>query len=162
QQMSSERRESMIEIISRAADRMNRLIEDLLTVARVREGQTIAIHVQSENPAELLSEACAMFTLQARAKAIRLGCEVTNVVPTVEADRHRILQVLSNLLDNAIKFTPEGGKITLRCESFEDHVRFAVSDTGLGIETQHVDKIFDLFWQAKPSVHIGGGFGLAI
>src|SRR6185436_18844684 len=74
----------------------------------------------------------------------------------------RILQVISNLVGNALKFTPEGGRIEISCEAHGDKVRFAVSDTGRGIEPEHLDKIFDLFWQAEPTAHMGTGFGLAI
>jgi signal transduction histidine kinase len=161
--LSEDKRRNLVDMISRAAKRMNRLIEDLLTVSRVREGQAIPLHLETENPSEIIGEACALFTLQARRKSIDLSCAVDGQpLPLVQADRHRVLQVLSNLLDNAVKFTPEGGTITIEAKSLEGKVRFGVRDTGPGIEVQHVDKIFDLFWQVKPTTHIGGGFGLAI
>jgi signal transduction histidine kinase len=84
------------------------------------------------------------------------------MAPTVNADRHRISQVFSNLLDNAVKFTPEGGRITVTCQVSNDEVRFAVSDTGRGVEEAGTGKIFDLFWQAKSTAHMGSGFGLGI
>jgi len=95
-------------------------------------------------------------------KSIELRCDKPPLLPMVKADKHRILQVLSNLIDNAIKFTPEGGRITVACELRENHVRFTVRDTGRGIEPEHLNKIFDLFWQAKATAHMGSGFGLAI
>jgi signal transduction histidine kinase len=162
QTLLPDKRDDMVDIITRAADRMNRLIDDLVALARVREGQPIPVRVQVENPAEMMSEACALFNHQARAKSIRLQCETPPTIPFVRVDRHRVLQVLSNLLDNAVKFTPEAGHISIRCESFQDKVRFAVSDTGPGIEPQHLNHIFDLFWQAKPTAHMGAGFGLTI
>ncbi|HYR44750.1 MAG TPA: ATP-binding protein [Terriglobia bacterium] len=158
-----EKRRSMVQIISRAAERMNRLIDDLLAVARVREGEKISIDLQPLNPFDIIREACEIFSIQARMKSIDLHCKPPGVVPTVLADSHRILQVLSNLLDNAIKFTPEGGRITVTCEPYEGgRVRFAVRDTGRGIEQENLGKIFDLFWQAKSTAHMGAGLGLGI
>ncbi len=103
-----------------------------------------------------------MFAAQARLKSIHLRCEGATSITPIKGDRHRILQVLSNLLDNAIKFTPEGGTITVRCEPYKQSARFEVADTGPGIEQQHLNRIFELFWQTKPTAHMGAGFGLAI
>jgi signal transduction histidine kinase len=156
------KRLGMLEIINRSAMRMRRLIDDLLAVARLREGQPFALQVQRENPADLIREACELFAAQARTKSIQLQCGKPRQVASIKGDRHRLLQVLSNLLDNAIKFTPEGGSIRVTCEPYRDSVRFEVQDTGSGIEQQHLNQIFDLFWQAKPTAHMGSGFGLAI
>jgi signal transduction histidine kinase len=156
------KRQEMIAIINRAAERMNRLIEDLVSVARLREGQAIALKVQVENPIHVIKEACQVFTMQARARSIQLVCDTSRPVPMVRADRHRILQVISNLLDNALKFTPEGGRISVSCEAVEGNVRFSVSDTGRGIAREHLTRVFDLFWQASNTAHMGAGFGLAI
>ena len=83
--------------------------------------------------------------IQARAKSITLRCDKTAAVPIVKANPYRIHEVLSNLLDNAVKFTPEGGTIIVNCQAEADHVRFEVTDTGRGIEEQHLGKIFDIF-----------------
>jgi signal transduction histidine kinase len=160
--MSGEKHQQMVHIIQRAAERMNRLIEDLIAIARVREGQRIPLDLHPEDPREIVAEACEVFSVQARVKRITLRCDRGGDVPKVKVDRHRILQVISNLVDNAIKFTPEGGTITVSCEAWQDHVRFAVSDTGRGIEQENLSRIFDLFWQAKTTAHMGAGLGLAI
>jgi signal transduction histidine kinase len=65
-------------------------------------------------------------------------------------------------LDNALKFTPEGGRIVLSTDRYDGEVRFSVQDTGRGIESKNINKIFDLFWQAEPGAHLGSGLGLAI
>jgi signal transduction histidine kinase len=157
-----DKRRALFDILSRASERMNRLIDDLIAVARLREGQEIPLALRAENPSTIIHDACGQFVVQAESKSLRLLCDEQNILPTVKADRHRILQVLSNLIDNAIKFTPEGGAITLSCEPFERSVRFMVRDTGRGIEERFLDRIFDLFWQAKPTAHMGSGLGLAI
>ena len=160
--VSGQKYEQMVQIIQRAAERMNRLIEDLIAVARVREGQRLPLDLHSEDPREIVGDACEVFNVQARAKGVALACEGGSGLPRVKADRHRILQVISNLVDNAIKFTPEGGTITVSCEGWQDRVRFAVRDTGRGIEQENLSRIFDLFWQAKTTAHMGSGMGLTI
>jgi signal transduction histidine kinase len=72
------------------------------------------------------------------------------------------LQVLGNLIDNAIKFTPEGGTVTLKSEVAEKEVRFYVSDTGPGIPESERIRIFEPYWQAPATAHLGAGLGLAI
>jgi signal transduction histidine kinase len=155
-------RENLVQVILRASERMNRLIEDLIAAARMREGEKIPLHVQPESPTSIIDEACEIFSVPAHQKSIDLRSQKPHMVPTVTADRHRVLQVLSNLLDNAIKFTPEGGRITVSCEPYESRVRFAVTDTGRGIAPEHLSKIFELFWQDKHTAHMGAGLGLAI
>jgi signal transduction histidine kinase len=80
----------------------------------------------------------------------------------VSADRERTLQVLSNLLGNAIKFTPEGGSIALRAEPADEFVQFSVSDTGPGIRAEDLAHIFERYWQATRTAALGTGLGLAI
>jgi len=160
--LPEDKRKDMLEIIKRSATRMNRLIEDLIAVARVQAGQPIPLQIQAENPIKIVQEACQSVAVKALSKSIRLTCEMPAALPLVKADRHRVFQVLLNLLDNALKFTADGGSVTVRCEPFEQQVRFSVRDTGRGIEPSNVDRIFDLFWQAKVTAHLGAGFGLAI
>jgi signal transduction histidine kinase len=163
--LGQEQHERMVQIIMRATGRMNRLIEDLLAAARLREGQAIPLELRPEDPGEILDEACEIFEVQAQTRSIQLRREKDSPLPPANIDRHRILQVLSNLIDNAIKFTPEGGTLTVRCQV--DRARpgkllVSVADTGRGIERQNLDKIFDMFWQVKSTAHMGTGLGLAI
>jgi len=96
-------------------------------------------------------------------RVIRLACEAPSAMPPlVRADRNRILQVLYNLIDNALKFTPAGGSISVRCESSDHGVQFSITDTGRGIEESNLGRIFERYWQAKATAHLGSGLGLAI
>ena len=160
--LPDEKRQSMLQMIGRASERMNRLIEDLLTIGQLQEGLEIPLDVDQVNPGVITDEVCEAIGLQARAKSIDLRCNKPAAIPAVKADRGRIFQVLFNLLDNAIKFTPEGGNIVVNCEGYDKEVRFAVKDTGRGISPNDLDKIFNPFWQAKPGAYFGSGLGLAI
>ena len=119
----------------------------------------------SRGPREVqsvLDEACSSLRPLAAEKGIELVCAVGDGCPPVNADRDRLLQVLSNLVGNAIKFTAEGGRITLRTEPMSREVRFVVADTGMGIVPEHLPHLFDRFWQANRAHRQGAGLGLAI
>jgi signal transduction histidine kinase len=77
-------------------------------------------------------------------------------------DRERVLQVLGNLIGNAIKFTPERGAVQISAETFDDEVLFAVRDTGVGVSAKQLPHVFDRFWQATPKTRLGSGLGLTI
>jgi signal transduction histidine kinase len=77
-------------------------------------------------------------------------------------DRDRVLQVLGNLIGNAIKFTPEGGSVTVGAEAIGDEVVFAVRDSGVGVPAKQLPHVFDRFWQATPKARLGSGLGLTI
>jgi signal transduction histidine kinase len=97
------------------------------------------------------------------AKSVTLKSGATTpALPAIIVDRARILQVLTNLVDNAFKFTPRGGDISVSCEGRDREVKFAVKDTGSGIRPEHLERIFDPFWQARETAHRGAGLGLAI
>jgi signal transduction histidine kinase len=83
-------------------------------------------------------------------------------LPRLEADSERIFRVLSNLLGNAIKFTPEGGTITLRAAPRGDELMITVIDTGPGIAPDHLPHVFERYWQARPASQAGAGLGLYI
>ncbi|MEO8336111.1 MAG: ATP-binding protein [bacterium] len=148
-------------IVKRASERMNRLIQDLLDVRRTESG-TLSIDAKDESVDAMMSEAMEMLKPLATAAALELHVEVDDRVSTIFADSARLLQVLSNLVGNAIKFTPRGGSITVRAEPLGDEVRFVVSDTGPGIPPDQLPHIFGRFWQANRKDRRGIGLGLAI
>jgi len=97
----------------------------------------------------------------AEAKRIALAVELVDA-PRLEADPERIFRVLSNLLGNAIKFTPEGGTITVRAERRNDGLAIAVADTGPGIAADHLPHVFERYWKAQSTTQAGSGLGLYI
>jgi len=158
-----ERQQKLLRSITGASQRMNRLVEDLLTIGRLHAGQKLPLDLHRENPVDIVEHACEMIGPQADKKSVALRWSKPWMpMHSVLVDRSRLLQALANLLDNALKFTPHGGSITVSCEESAGEMRFAVSDTGSGIDPADLDKIFDPFWQARGSAHLGAGLGLAI
>jgi signal transduction histidine kinase len=147
--------------ISRASARMNRLIGDLVDVATIETG-TLAVTRELADPSGIVNEAVETFDAQARANGIALTAEAAVPAALVAFDGARILQVVTNLLSNAIKFTPRGGRVLARVEPAENGVRFAISDTGVGIAADKLEAVFGRFVQVKPNDRRGVGLGLYI
>ena len=147
--------------IKRAGERMNRLIQDLLDVAKLEAGR-VGIDARELQVAPLVREAHDMLAPLAAEKSLQLDFVVADGLPSLTADAGRVLQVMSNLVGNAIKFTPTGGRIQIRAESAPGGVRFSVSDTGPGIPPEQLTKLFGQFWQGNPADRRGIGLGLTI
>jgi PAS domain S-box-containing protein len=150
-----------VEIVRRAADRMNRMIQDLLDVKRMESGR-LALDPKPEAPVGLINDTIDMLRPLASGSTIRLEANVEESLPPVLADSARVQQVLSNLVGNAVKFTPRNGRISITAESGEGEVRFGVIDTGPGIPAEQLPHIFGRFWQARTTDRRGIGLGLAI
>jgi len=159
--LSDEDREQL-DTVEISAKRMSRLIADLLDVTRLEGGKQLPIQPARVEVESLFHETYELFKAQAAASEITLQFQAAEGTPAVHADRDRILQVLSNLIGNSMKFTPSGGVITLRAEPHRDRVRFMVSDTGPGIPREHQNEIFNPYWQAKRAERLGAGLGLPI
>jgi two-component system phosphate regulon sensor histidine kinase PhoR len=152
-----------LEIIRKNAARMSRLTEDLLTLARVESGEQ-RFDPQPVTPAELLHDALESFGKIARAQGIELTAEDGNT-PMVKADREAIHQVLSNLIDNALKYGANGGRVIVGARPDGDAVEFYVRDFGPGIPSQHLPRLFERFYRvdkARSRESGGTGLGLAI
>jgi PAS domain S-box-containing protein len=151
-----------VEVIRRSAEQMSALLQDLVEVALLEGGAPSMNRARTE-VAALVSAVDDMFGPLAHEKGLELHCPPAEGLPPVDADYGRVLQVLSNLLGNAIKFTPRGGWIRVCADPApDDAVRFAVSDSGVGIEPQHLPHVFDRFWQARSTRRAGAGLGLSI
>jgi signal transduction histidine kinase len=150
-----------LEVIQRSATRANRLIQDLLDVARIQAGglavEPVPIDVKS-----LLAEAAESATPLASAAQLTVVCSPPDSPMNVASDRERVLQVFANLIGNAIKFTPKGGQIRLIACPQNSEIKFTVADTGPGIPPEHLDHVFDRYWQAKSTAKLGAGLGLSI
>lgn len=149
-----------LDSISKAARRMNRLIEDLLEVSRLEAGQTLAVHTSVQSARTLLRE--ALETARPQAGQLRLILDLPTELPPVAGDRERLQQVFSNLVGNALKFTPPGGLIRLGARVEDRHVEFFVADTGPGLSAEARAHVFERFWQANRQDRRGAGLGLSI
>lgn len=151
-----------LDIIDLSARRMKRLIEDLLDVARLDGGKRLPIQPAEIDVHSLMDETNDLFKTQATTVSITLKCEDGEGAPRIYADKHRVLQVLSNLIGNAMKFTPPGGTVTVTARPGGGEMLFTVSDTGPGIPNENLTDIFNPYWQAKRTERMGAGLGLPI
>ena len=159
----SEDDREQLETIKVSAKRMRDLIADLLDVTRLEGGKQLPIEPAPVSVADLFHEAYELFRAQAAASSITLQYHVPDDLPDVNADRHRVMQVLQNLIGNSIKFTPPGGLVSFRADAQgERDVLFTVADTGPGIPPEHQADIFSPYWQAKRTERLGAGLGLPI
>lgn len=154
-------RDRMVSAISESAVWMQRLIRDLLDVTSIEAGH-LAIERQPSVISTIVSGSTGLVMAELANRSLDLQTEVEPDLPLINVDGGRIIQVLSNLLGNAIKFTEPPGTITLRVQRAADGVMFSVADTGVGITQAAQDQIFDRFWQERPAQQGGYGLGLAI
>ena len=149
-----------VEALEHNAKRMRRILQDLLDVASFESGQLTLIRARV-SPVEVIAEVSRSERVQVQARSLELRVDVAPDLPDVWAERSRVLQVLENLIANAIKFT-SAGSISVGAKVVGGEVAFWVADTGVGIETEHIAHVFDRFWQARRSQRSGAGLGLAI
>lgn len=157
----SSRRE-LLATIRESTEWVNRLIEDLLDVANIERGR-LSLHVSPQEPSQLALQALHMFEVEAGGHGIALDARLPTNLPLVSADGARVVQVLGNLVRNAIKFTPRDGQIVIAAEPRDGGVAFSVSDTGSGIGAERQARVFDRYWQASEGARTrGSGLGLSI
>ncbi len=161
--LDEDERRRQAEIIMRSAGRMRHLTEDLLDVSRIEAG-ALVLRPTTGAPAAVVAELEDYFRTQAEDCGIRLRRKVDRAPAEARIDQDRIVQALSNLMTNALKFTPEGGEVTLGASASDEgaSVDFWVGDTGPGIPQDQQRHLFDRFWQANREDRTGSGLGLAI
>jgi signal transduction histidine kinase len=147
--------------IRRFSARMNRLVGDLMDVASIEAGKLSMLRVR-HNAFSIVHDAVEAFEPAAAAQGIELASKVGDRVAMVELDHERILQVLTNLVGNALKFTPRGGRIMISCERRGEEVCYSVVDTGSGIASDSLDAIFTRYYQSNARDRRGLGLGLFI
>jgi signal transduction histidine kinase len=156
-----ERAARQIVVMQRTVRNMNRMILDLLDVTRI-EGGNFVLAREHVPVRPLLGEVLELFEAPAQQRGISLTCHPPEGVPCVVGERGRLIQVLSNLIGNAVKFTPPRGRISVHAQVLEEALRFSVEDTGPGIPSESLPQLFDRFWQADRRGRVGTGLGLPI
>jgi signal transduction histidine kinase len=151
-----------VEGIRTAGAQMERLIRDLLEVRRIEAGRLRLVR-RPEPVAALVTEAVAALQPLADDQGVTLESRLDGALTaTLRVDADRVQQIFSNLIGNALKFTPTGGTITVGAAPFDDGVEFYVQDTGPGLSPEEIEHVFDRFWQARQLGSPGIGLGLSI
>ncbi|OJY26471.1 MAG: hypothetical protein BGO98_39730 [Myxococcales bacterium 68-20] len=150
----------VVDVIYRASKRMERLVGDLVDFEQMKL-KRLRIEKRVQPAAPLALEAVELHEAIAKEKSVRLEADVS-VVADVCCDRERMLQVFSNIIGNAIKFTPEGRSVTVLGRRVDGTVRFSVTDSGPGLPPDQLAHVFERFWQGTGGKPTGLGLGLAI
>ncbi len=153
-----------VDAIKHSLAAANRLIEDLLDVARVENAGGLSLRTEPIAPAELVREAVELLSPAALNAKVSLesGAEGVPAELKVQVDRDRVVRVLSNLIGNALKFTPRDGRVRVALRVVETDLCISVTDTGPGIDAAELPHVFDRYWQADRKKGGGVGLGLAI
>lgn len=149
------------ERIQRSTERMDRLIADLMDAEALEAGR-LSVVATMHDAASIVRHAVEAFEPAAAERSLRLSAHTPAEAVTVTCDRDRILQVLSNLLGNAIGLTPEGGEVAIGVAPADRDVVFTVRDTGPGIQPEHLSHLFERHWRAPGTQRRGAGLGLFI
>ncbi len=156
--------QEVFDIIRDEATRLESLVEDLRTLTLADAGE-LRLNPQAIDPQKFLEDVRTVHLIGASQKGISLELKDASGLPEVEIDTGKMMQVLSNLLDNALRYTPKGGHITLSAQQVEGAIEIRVADSGPGLEPEELAHIFDRFYRANDSRQReegGSGLGLAI
>jgi signal transduction histidine kinase len=145
-----QQQEQALAAIDRAVARQARLVKDLLDISSIVSGK-IQIEHRLVNHARIAQRAVQAAMPAAQEKGLELSAEIAES-GNVLGDEDRLEQVVSNLLSNAIEFTPDGGSIRLRCASIEGRIEIRIEDSGEGIAPEFISKVFERFSQADPTI----------
>ena len=144
------------------SDRLHSILNNLLDISRIESGK-VQMNIRKVSPHSMVFEALEPFHADFKDRCVTLGTEVPDDLPEVWADTARIGHVFANLLSNALRYTPPGGKVTVLGRADEEWVQFSVSDTGKGIPNQYLASIFEQFFRVPDQgAETGAGLGLAI
>ncbi len=162
----TEQQRMFLQVVRTNVDRMNRLVSDLLDISRLEAGK-LRLEMRVLQPEEVSEDAVNAFRQPIEAKKQKLRVEIEDHLPPVYGDYERLVQVLTNLLSNAHKYTPEGGEITFRVRRWEEegksYVRWDVIDSGIGISEEDMKRLFTKFFRSSnPRVRDVKGTGLGL
>jgi two-component system phosphate regulon sensor histidine kinase PhoR len=161
--MPEQTKRQFLGIIDEESERLANLIEGLLEVSRLESG-TVKISREPVDITAIIRQVSSALQPLADKKNIQLSMDVGNELPQLPGDEGRILSAVTNLVNNAIKFTPEGGRVSVSARQQADEIVIRVSDTGMGIPKEALSKIFERFYRVHhPGMQIPGtGLGLTI
>lgn len=160
----TEGQRSLLTALEKEINRLTGLVNSILDLSKMEAGM-MSFNLEPKNIGPLIAQATQEIGLLVEAKKINLEVTVTKELPIIKIDGEKILQALRNIIGNAVKFTPEAGRVTILARSVDHGVEISVADTGPGIPAEHLVTIFEKFQQApagKSSPMKGTGLGLAI
>jgi NtrC-family two-component system sensor histidine kinase KinB len=144
------------------SDRLHSILNNLLDISRIESGK-VEMNFRKVSPHSMVFEALEPFQMDFKDRNVTLGTELQDDLPEVWADTARMNHVFANLLSNALRYTPPGGKVTVLGKTDEEWVRFSISDSGKGIPSQYLARIFEQFFRVPDQgTETGAGLGLAI
>jgi PAS domain S-box-containing protein len=149
------------EVMLQAARQMDALIQDLLDVSRIESGK-MQLSPRVSSIAGLVEQTRAMLQPQADELGVVISAKLPTNLPEVDVDPERSIQVLSNLIGNAVKYSSSGGEVVVTAAAEEDVIRVSIADQGAGIPEDELPRVFDRFWQSKRTNRSGAGLGLTI
>jgi two-component system, OmpR family, sensor histidine kinase BaeS len=149
------------EIIREEATRLEHLVNDLRLLSLADAGE-LSIHPQTMEPERLLQDVVSTYQYQAQRKNIGLELDIGSPLSPVEVDPGRMTQVLTNILDNALRYTLEGGRIVLSAKESKEKVELVIQDSGPGLKAEDLDRVFDRFYRTDASRQREGGSGLGL
>jgi PAS domain S-box-containing protein len=141
---------------------LNRIIDDLLDISRIESGQAVTLELQKTELADLLGKTVEFFRANEADNTFRLEIPDKPIKPEILIDRHRIIQVLENLLSNAVKYSKKGKEIVLKGQESDEGWVVQVTDQGIGMSPEQLDRVFDKFYRADASNTAIGGLGLGM
>lgn len=150
--------------INQHSDDLTNLINDLLNISRIESGKT-ELNIQPLNLSELIDGILDLLSPQIKERQLKMCLSLTKDIPRINADRHQLERVFINLLGNAIKFTPQKGKISIQAKVLKDKLQIDISDTGTGIPEKDLPHIFDEFYRSDNAIDNkikGSGLGLSL
>ena len=159
-----EETKKFIDIILRQAERLNRLVEDLLIISNIEMKQTI-LHFESVVPRMAVNHVISLIEAKAGLKKISVRNNISENFPPIKADRDRLTQIFVNILDNAVKFTPDGGEITITAVESESYAVVSIQDSGIGVPRDEIGRLGERFYRVDKSRSrdLGGtGLGMSI
>ena len=162
-EMDERTRTEFLKIIEQESDRLTRLIENLLDLAKIRNGKVLVGRKKCQL-LNVINEAITNLQAQINKKGLILEKDLPTKLPPISADRDKITEVMINLLSNAVNYTPTGGKITVTVKNEVDHIKVEIKDTGIGIPEKDLPHIFERFYRVERSdfPQKGTGLGLTI
>ncbi len=162
--LRDEDRQEFLGIIMKHSQRLDNLIKDILELSRL-DSHDLKIELHSVDIRPCIETIFLQYKEHCASKNQTLDLDMPDPIPTIETNEYLLRQLLINVIDNAIKYTPKGGRIGLKVGGFNDSIRFEISDTGIGIPPEHIPRIFERFYRIDParSREMGGtGLGLSI